>query len=50
MYPDRVKSDALYAGQVGYIICDTKNVQDTVVGDTFHHQGFCPDFFASRRA
>ncbi|CAF0880424.1 unnamed protein product [Adineta steineri] len=38
-YPDRVKTDALYAGQVGYIICDTKHIQDTVVGDTFYHQG-----------
>lgn len=39
MYPDRVKTDALYAGQVGYIICDTKHIQDTVVGDTFYHPG-----------
>ncbi|CAF1087096.1 unnamed protein product [Rotaria sp. Silwood1] len=39
MYPDRVKTDALYAGHVGYIICDTKHIQDTIVGDTFYHQG-----------
>lgn len=39
MYPDRVKTDALYAGHVGYVICDTKHIQDTVVGDTFHHLG-----------
>lgn len=39
-YPDRVKTDALYAGHVGYIICDTKHIQDTVVGDTFYHQGW----------
>ncbi len=39
-YPDRAKTDALYAGHVGYVICDTKHIQDTVVGDTFYHQGW----------
>ncbi len=48
MYPDQVPTDALYAGQVGYVITGMKTVQEARVGDTlFHtqknlHQGVQP--------
>lgn len=34
MYPDQVAMPALYAGQVGYIICGMKTVKEARVGDT----------------
>ncbi len=48
MYPDQVATDALYAGQVGYLITGMKTVREARVGDTiFHtqknlHQGVQP--------
>lgn len=38
LYPNETPMDALYAGQVGYIITGMKTVQEARVGDTiFHH-------------
>ena len=37
MYPDAYETDALYTGQVGYIICGMKTVKEARVGDTFFH-------------
>jgi len=37
MYPDETPMDALYAGQVGYIITGMKTVQEARVGDTLYH-------------
>lgn len=34
MYPDQLAMPALYAGQVGYIICGMKTVKEARVGDT----------------
>lgn len=48
MYPDQIPTDALYAGQVGYVITGMKTVHEARVGDTlFHtqknlHQGVQP--------
>lgn len=36
MYPDETPMDALYAGQVGYIITGMKTVQEARVGDTLY--------------
>jgi translation factor GUF1, mitochondrial len=36
MYPDQTPMDSLYAGQVGYIICGMKTVQEARVGETIH--------------
>lgn len=36
MYPDPVQTDALYAGQVGYLITGMKTLQEARVGDTIH--------------
>jgi translation elongation factor EF-4 len=30
------KTQKLYAGQVGYLICNIRNVKEALVGDTFH--------------
>jgi elongation factor 4 len=39
MYPDEQPADALYAGQVGYLIAGMKTVKEARVGDTiFHHR------------
>jgi len=38
MYPDPTPLDALYAGQVGYLITGMKTVQEARVGDTIYHQ------------
>ena len=38
MYPQETPFDSLYAGQVGYVICGMKTVQEARVGDTFFHQ------------
>ncbi|MBN1549484.1 elongation factor 4 [Candidatus Babeliales bacterium] len=37
MHPDQTPTDALYAGQVGYIITGMKTVQEARVGDTIFH-------------
>lgn len=37
MYPEETPLDALYAGQVGYVICGMKTVQEARVGDTIYH-------------
>jgi len=37
MYPDPLELDALYAGQVGYIITGMKTVPEARVGDTIYH-------------
>ena len=37
MYPEQLPMDALYAGQVGYIITGMKTVKEARVGDTVSH-------------
>ena len=37
MYPDQTPMDALYAGQVGYLITGMKTVKEARVGDTLFH-------------
>jgi len=37
LYPDEKPMNALYAGQVGYIITGMKSVREARVGDTLHH-------------
>ncbi len=37
MYPDPKPTDALYTGQVGYLISGMKTVREARVGDTFYH-------------
>ncbi len=37
MYPNPVATDALYSGQVGYIITGMKTVKEARVGDTIYH-------------
>ena len=37
MYPDQYPTDALYAGQVGYLVTGMKTVQEARVGDTIFH-------------
>lgn len=37
MYPEPTKTDALYAGQVGYLITGMKTIQEARVGDTVFH-------------
>ena len=37
MYPDEQPMDALYAGQVGYLITGMKTVKEARVGDTIYH-------------
>jgi GTP-binding protein LepA len=36
MYPEPTKTDALYAGQVGYIITGMKTIREAQIGDTLH--------------
>ncbi|KAJ3299870.1 Translation factor guf1 mitochondrial [Borealophlyctis nickersoniae] len=38
MYPEQTSTDALYAGQVGYVILGMKTTRDAHIGDTFHHE------------
>jgi elongation factor 4 len=38
MYPDEQSTDALYAGQVGYLISGMKTVKEARVGDTIFHR------------
>lgn len=37
MFPDETPMDALYAGQVGYLIAGMKTVKEARVGDTIYH-------------
>jgi len=37
MYPDPYSTNALYTGQVGYVIAGLKTVKEARVGDTFFH-------------
>lgn len=37
MYPDQTPTDALYAGQVGYVVTGMKTVKEARVGDTLYH-------------
>lgn len=37
MYPDQQPMNALYAGQVGYVITGMKTVKEARVGDTLYH-------------
>jgi elongation factor 4 len=37
MYPELTPTDALYTGQVGYLITGMKTVQEARVGDTIYH-------------
>jgi len=39
MYPDQTPMDALYTGQVGYIITGMKTVKEARVGDTIYRTG-----------
>ena len=45
MYPNEYQTDALYAGQVGYLIAGMKTVREARVGDTvFHSKKPVPPF------
>ena len=37
MYPEPTTTDALYTGQVGYVIAGMKTVKEARIGDTLHH-------------
>ena len=37
MYPEPTPTNALYAGQVGYLITGMKTVKEARVGDTIYH-------------
>jgi elongation factor 4 len=37
MYPETYATDALYTGQVGFVIAGLKTVKEARVGDTFYH-------------
>ena len=37
MYPDEMPTDALFAGQVGYLVAGMKTVKEARVGDTIFH-------------
>ncbi|MCL4229812.1 translation elongation factor 4 [Candidatus Dependentiae bacterium] len=37
MYPEMISTDALYTGQVGYLITGMKTVQEARVGDTIYY-------------
>ncbi|EDQ87920.1 uncharacterized protein MONBRDRAFT_9705 [Monosiga brevicollis MX1] len=39
MYPEQRPTDGLYAGQVGYVVCNIKDRQEVRVGDTFYQRG-----------
>lgn len=50
MHPGEVSTSALFAGQVGFVVCGIRNSKDAQIGDTFFHphapveplQGFKP--------
>ncbi len=37
MYPDETPTDALHAGQVGYLITGMKTIKEARIGDTIYH-------------
>ncbi|GAB1609895.1 translation factor GUF1, mitochondrial-like, partial [Argonauta hians] len=37
MYPEQVPCEKLYAGQVGYMIANIRDIKETRVGDTIYH-------------
>uniref|UniRef100_A0A914HYQ3 Tr-type G domain-containing protein n=1 Tax=Globodera rostochiensis TaxID=31243 RepID=A0A914HYQ3_GLORO len=37
LHPETTPSDALYAGQMGYIYCGIKSSRDVLIGDTLFH-------------
>ncbi|KAL4230757.1 Translation factor guf1 mitochondrial [Mactra antiquata] len=37
MHPTELPTDVLYAGQVGYLISNMKNIKDAMIGDTIYH-------------
>ncbi len=39
MYPEQTPMDALYAGQVGYLVAGMKTVKEARVGDTIYKKG-----------
>ncbi|XP_033095724.1 translation factor Guf1, mitochondrial-like isoform X2 [Anneissia japonica] len=39
MHPDRIPTQKLHSGQVGYFIAGMYNIKEAHIGDTFHHQG-----------
>ncbi len=45
MYPNETPTDALYAGQVGYLIAGMKTVQEARVGETIYHTRKCVEPF-----
>ena len=40
MYPNPIATDALYAGQVGYVITGMKTVKEAHIGDTLYHSKY----------
>lgn len=50
MHPGEISTGALFAGQVGFVVCGIRNSKDAQIGDTFFHphapveplQGFKP--------
>ncbi|ESO93857.1 hypothetical protein LOTGIDRAFT_209399 [Lottia gigantea] len=39
MHPDEVPTDALYAGQVGYVLCNIRDSKEAQLGDTYFTPG-----------
>lgn len=39
LHPDEVSVDMLSAGQVGYVVMGMRDVNQALIGDTFHHVG-----------
>ncbi|CAD5114664.1 DgyrCDS3713 [Dimorphilus gyrociliatus] len=39
LHPDRLQTDGLYAGQVGYLFANIKAVGEAVIGDCYHKAG-----------
>ncbi len=45
MYPEMISTDALYAGQVGYIISGMKTVKEACIGDTIFNSRYPVEAF-----
>jgi len=39
LHPNEVPTNALYAGQVGYVVMGMRDVKQALIGDTFYHPG-----------
>lgn len=37
MHPEQIPKEKLYAGQVGYMIANIRDIKEARMGDTFHH-------------